>query len=48
MTFAGGDSDDLTLFYFNIKELFTVLGGDALSGEGSFWFLLDHTRDPIK
>jgi hypothetical protein len=25
MTFVGGDSDDYILFYFNIKELFTVL-----------------------
>ncbi len=26
MTFVGGDSDHQTLFYFTIKELFTVLG----------------------
>jgi hypothetical protein len=25
MTFVGGDSDHWTLFYFNIKELFTIL-----------------------
>jgi hypothetical protein len=26
MTFVGGDSDHYTLFYFNIKELFTIFG----------------------
>jgi len=26
MMFVGGDGDHYTLFYFNIKELFTVLG----------------------
>ncbi len=26
MTFVGGDSHHHTLFYFNIEELFTVLG----------------------
>jgi hypothetical protein len=26
MMFVGGDSDHQTVLYFNIKELFTVLG----------------------
>jgi hypothetical protein len=31
MTFVGGDSDHYTLFYFNVKELFTVVRVKMLS-----------------
>jgi hypothetical protein len=30
MTFVGAKSDHYALFYFNIKELFTVLGVEML------------------
>ncbi len=43
MTFVGGDSDHLTVFYFNIKELFTVLGCSQTKSES-----LNRQKQPLR